>query len=100
MWPTQGGGRSCKYNLRFINEADETFIGGGQTTSLFVLMYGRVPTVDINICEVGGGKLPFVGCIAVAKLKNNGGDCNRQIRFMDVCSDAFFMLALSERNFT
>lgn len=29
MWPTQGEGRSCKYNLHFINEADETFIGGG-----------------------------------------------------------------------
>jgi threonine dehydratase len=53
--PTQGEGRSCKYNLHFINEADETFIGGGQATILFVLMYGRVPTVDINICEVGGG---------------------------------------------
>ena len=99
IWPTQGEERSCKYNLRFINEADETFIGGGQATSLFVLMYDRVPTVDINICKAGGGQLPFVGCIAVAKFKNNGS-CNRQIRFMDVCSHAFFISALSELNFT
>lgn len=59
MWPKQGEGRSCKYNLHFINEADETFIGGGQATSLLVLMYGRVPRVDVNICEVGGRGFPF-----------------------------------------